>query len=350
MIALLQHISNQLADPSLSGSNSIVPAEEPPTSRDVRVTVFWMLSIIFSLSAALFGILAKQWIREYQKDVGDAPKKALIRRQLRYESFMYWKVPEIISSLPILVELAVILFFIGILDFLRGANIALFALVSGSIGLVLLFVSLTTALPTIFHLVIPNPIILKQVKTLPCAYRSPQAHAFRLLATPLSLMITWFRPSWTCRWLTTWLSVERYFSEAPYIFYFNFEGKAITWIRDNLVNSPRMANNLCHMLVQANDTTYAGEPGRENCVCKEHLRFVPAAFWDLSQFDMLPRETQAEAVLWALNFWECDSCSKPNIPEQYFGYPIIENNLDDMAFPNGEQRCVSFLQKRTDFP
>jgi hypothetical protein len=41
------------------------------TADAVRINIFWILSLIITLSAALIGILYKQCIHEYQRDTPD---------------------------------------------------------------------------------------------------------------------------------------------------------------------------------------------------------------------------------------------------------------------------------------
>lgn len=89
----------------------------------IRVNIFWFMSLILSFDSVLIGILCLQWIREFQRDVTHLThKEALVIRQIRYEGFMGWKVPEIIAMLPLLLQFAMILFFIGLIDFLFAKN------------------------------------------------------------------------------------------------------------------------------------------------------------------------------------------------------------------------------------
>ena len=81
----------------------------PPTSaRWINGLFFY--SLVLSLAAALFGILAKQWIREYLKwnaAIGD-PRENVLVRQIRFEAWRDWNVEGVLWSIPFLLELAMI--------------------------------------------------------------------------------------------------------------------------------------------------------------------------------------------------------------------------------------------------
>ncbi|KAI3605679.1 hypothetical protein WG66_011997 [Moniliophthora roreri] len=57
---------NKLILVQVNGPQSISfePTQFKPDASSIRINVFWFLSLIFSLTSALFGLLCKQWIRE----------------------------------------------------------------------------------------------------------------------------------------------------------------------------------------------------------------------------------------------------------------------------------------------
>ncbi|KAF8870118.1 hypothetical protein BD779DRAFT_1455972, partial [Infundibulicybe gibba] len=113
---ILLNISAQLAGQNITTS---VPPPFSPSSSSIRINIFWFLSLVFSFTAGLLGILCKQWLRHYQDDVSlPLPEQNFILRQFRYEGFTWWKVPNILDTLPLLLELGLVLFFIGLIDFL----------------------------------------------------------------------------------------------------------------------------------------------------------------------------------------------------------------------------------------
>ncbi|KAK7043849.1 hypothetical protein VNI00_008014 [Paramarasmius palmivorus] len=117
-VALLMQISMQLNASNIS--------ERPPFEADsssIRINCFSFLSLIFSLTSALFGLLCKQWVREHQRDTQTrTPGEALALRQLRRDSAEKWGVSSFVSALPILLEVALLFFFAGLLDLLWNRN------------------------------------------------------------------------------------------------------------------------------------------------------------------------------------------------------------------------------------
>ncbi|KAF9258666.1 hypothetical protein L218DRAFT_1004715 [Marasmius fiardii PR-910] len=81
----------------------------------VLINTVWFLSLVLTLVDALFAILCKQWIRELKRPATTtSPENALALHWLRHESFKRWRVPSVISYLPILLEVALFLFFVGL--------------------------------------------------------------------------------------------------------------------------------------------------------------------------------------------------------------------------------------------
>lgn len=68
-----------------------------------------------SLAAALFAMVAKQWLREYLMwtALSADPSEVVVLRQLRAEAWETWQVPFIIGAIPAFLEFAVILFLCG---------------------------------------------------------------------------------------------------------------------------------------------------------------------------------------------------------------------------------------------
>ncbi|KAF8907263.1 hypothetical protein CPB84DRAFT_1744647 [Gymnopilus junonius] len=116
---LLEQILVQLhnANPGNNSISMLLPSSPPfsPFATDVRVNMFWFMSLSLSLASVSVGILCMQWLSEFQRD---SPLDAISLRQLRYEGLIAWKVPDILMSLPILLYASLILFFIGLIDLL----------------------------------------------------------------------------------------------------------------------------------------------------------------------------------------------------------------------------------------
>jgi len=112
-VRLLAQLSQHLGTTNVTDSPSFVVTPDV-----IRINSFWFLSLIVTLSAALIGILCKQWIREYRRGSTTSSTTAFELRQLRHQSWEAWHVPDIISSTSVLLQLALLLFFAGVIDLL----------------------------------------------------------------------------------------------------------------------------------------------------------------------------------------------------------------------------------------
>ena len=158
-----------------------------PTSSDIRVNILWFLSLIFSLATVLIGIIALQWLREHLRPYTDLePQIAFSLHHLNVESLDRWYLPQIFTALPLLLQLALILFLAGVLDFLWSLNSAVFIPIAIAIGSTVLFLLWTTILPTTQALLLFfSRFPWGTMPRSPCPYRSPQSWAFHQLVQPL---------------------------------------------------------------------------------------------------------------------------------------------------------------------
>lgn len=192
--AILTVISQQMANSSAPTVSSVYPNGVPsiPSDSAIRINCFWFLSISLSLSAALLGILAKQWIQEFQRDAALPPDEALALRQLRFKGFNDWGVPQIVSIPPIILQVALLLFFAGVLDLLwsDGGHTSVALCVTVIVALISLFMIVTTTLPAIYHLchvrLELGRFVTVEIFKSPCPFKSPQSFmVFQLLRIPV---------------------------------------------------------------------------------------------------------------------------------------------------------------------
>ena len=88
----------------------------------VPVNSLWFASLVFSLATASFGMLVKQWLREYLACDYTSPQARLRIRQHRNPSLLAWRVFQIAAILPLLLQLSLALFFIGLCVFTWSIN------------------------------------------------------------------------------------------------------------------------------------------------------------------------------------------------------------------------------------
>ncbi|KAF9053036.1 hypothetical protein BJ165DRAFT_1607801 [Panaeolus papilionaceus] len=201
----LAHIASQLA------ANS---------THAFRINALFFLSLVVSLSTALFGILVLQWIRSYRKQETLSYPDLLGLRQCRYEGLMTWKVPQIVSVLPILLQFGLVVFFTGLVDFLHFLYPKLSIVIGVFVGLVILILVLTTILPSL--------ILLEKIddwnnaysrwlnRCRLCAYQSPQAWVFLQ-------SVCWILQNIICRLLAWWNSLPFLTCSQSASWYFKFQ-------------------------------------------------------------------------------------------------------------------------------
>jgi hypothetical protein len=83
----------------------------------VWLNSLWFSSLIFSLVASLGAILAKTWITEYAQSIeprGVTLQENVRRRHRRYAGAEHFSLTYMIAAIPILLHIALFLFFIGL--------------------------------------------------------------------------------------------------------------------------------------------------------------------------------------------------------------------------------------------
>ncbi|KAI0792709.1 hypothetical protein C8Q75DRAFT_692074, partial [Abortiporus biennis] len=126
-LRVLEQISLQIAGFAVTNgtSHSAIPAFSntpssfTPSSSAVRINALWFSSLVCSLITASLGILVKQWLREYMARDTISPRAHVRIRRFRLLGLLRWRVFEIASFLPLLLQVALALFLIGLGEFLR---------------------------------------------------------------------------------------------------------------------------------------------------------------------------------------------------------------------------------------
>lgn len=149
--ALLSEISLQLSRPNLKPTNQSRPLTEFQASEsDVRLNILWFLSLVLSLVIASLAIFVKQWLREYLNWECSSATERLRLRHIRYQGLLRWRVFEIAAFLPFLLQLSLILFLIGLSDFLRQLHPTVGWYITGFVVLWMAIFAATLIASTIF--------------------------------------------------------------------------------------------------------------------------------------------------------------------------------------------------------
>ena len=154
----LGNIYQVLADPNVTLSSVPTPvATPPPFSRPryaVWVNSLWFLSLVMSLSCALWATSLHQWARRYIRLTQPArcsPEKRARIRALFANGVEEMHVPWAVEGLPTLLHLSLFLFFGGLAIFLFNVDHDVFTCVFLWIVLFLIVYGLVTLLPFIRH-------------------------------------------------------------------------------------------------------------------------------------------------------------------------------------------------------
>lgn len=97
-------------------------------------------------------MMGKQWLREYMRwtKTSFGPEDLVFLRQIRFEAFMGWNVPAIISSIPALLEVSLLLFLAGLVVLLWTLNGIVAGVCTGFVSAVTFLTIVTTVLPAMF--------------------------------------------------------------------------------------------------------------------------------------------------------------------------------------------------------
>ncbi|KAK7038465.1 hypothetical protein R3P38DRAFT_2906124 [Favolaschia claudopus] len=156
-VLLLARISDQLAA-SANGTASPIPLpleldkDVAPTAAAWACNALWFLSLGLSLTCALIATLLEQWAREFlhRTDIHSAP---LIRA--RIFSFLYYglrrfNIHAVVDIIPLLLHLALLLFFSGLVAFLIPVNTAIAIIAAAMLLTVVTAYSVLTVFPLRF--------------------------------------------------------------------------------------------------------------------------------------------------------------------------------------------------------
>ncbi|PBK62393.1 hypothetical protein ARMSODRAFT_997255 [Armillaria solidipes] len=117
---LIQHaIANGSSVDTISSSPLNPSIVFVPATTDVWVNGLWFVSLFLSLTTAFVAVLVKQWLHHYVVLSSGTPCDRSFTRQFRYAGFQKWHVQVIIGLLPVLMHLALAIFLIGLVIFLR---------------------------------------------------------------------------------------------------------------------------------------------------------------------------------------------------------------------------------------
>ncbi|KAK7690107.1 hypothetical protein QCA50_006755 [Cerrena zonata] len=110
-------------------ANGVVLNQAGPqtTSPSFQLTVFvnvlWFLSLLFTIITASLGVFVKQWLQRYLNWQCTSSQERLRVRHVRHRGLLRFRVLQLAELLPILLQLALMLFLAGLVLFLLPVNV-----------------------------------------------------------------------------------------------------------------------------------------------------------------------------------------------------------------------------------
>ncbi|KAJ6449985.1 hypothetical protein C8R45DRAFT_849372, partial [Mycena sanguinolenta] len=149
-IAILAQISSQLHGGSNVSAIDVAPLlAVRPTSAAFVCNTLWFLSLGFSLVCALMATLVEQWARHFLHS--SEMKQSPITRA-RIFAYLYYGVERfgmyaLVQFIPLLMHISLLLFFVGLIAFLRPINAAVAVLAAAMLASISVAYLYLTVLP-----------------------------------------------------------------------------------------------------------------------------------------------------------------------------------------------------------
>jgi hypothetical protein len=152
-----------------------VPPDFSPPDHIVIVNALFYASLGVMILAAFVAMLIKSWVREFDRGLRamTLPEQRAKTREFRYLGMERWKLPEMVGILPLLIQISLFLFSIGLIFFLFHISWPSFGVTTGIFGVGVLYYTITTSI-SVF--VTSSPFHSPLSRTLGMVYR--HAHAY----------------------------------------------------------------------------------------------------------------------------------------------------------------------------
>jgi hypothetical protein len=133
----------------------VLPAPSAnPSSPVIIVIILWFVSLVLSLLSALFSIFVKQWLHTYAKwtEVAHSNlQQGLILRGFYQANFKAWRIPTIFTALGVLLQVALVLFVIGLVTYLWTLNFVVSSVLSFFALLMVVLSAIVIILPVFYE-------------------------------------------------------------------------------------------------------------------------------------------------------------------------------------------------------
>ncbi|KAI0333660.1 hypothetical protein GY45DRAFT_224355 [Cubamyces sp. BRFM 1775] len=184
ILATLQVISAHM---QASPNTSVVVVSEDTAHRGrdgpfnaptyaIWINSLWFSALVCTLSASSLAIMVRQWLRQYSSGLSGNSRTIARLRQYRFDNLHRWRVPLIVTLLPVILQLALILFLVGLLIFLWSLHRVVAVITSSFITATFICIAATTILPAM---------------KADCPYQSPQARCLFVTLRFLGQVASW---------------------------------------------------------------------------------------------------------------------------------------------------------------
>jgi len=128
-----------------------VPADFSPPEHIVVVNALFYASLGFMVLAAFIAMLIKSWVREFDHGLQamSIPEQRAKTREFRYLGMERWKLPEMVETLPLLIQISLLLFSIGLVIFLFHISKPSFGVTTTILGIGILYYVMTTSISVV---------------------------------------------------------------------------------------------------------------------------------------------------------------------------------------------------------
>jgi len=160
-----------------------VPADFSPPEYIVVVNALFYASLGVMILAAFIAVLIKSWVWEFDRGLRAMSllEQRAKTREFRYLGMERWKLPEMVAVLPLLIQLSLLRFSIGLVAFLFQISTPSFSITMVIFGVGVLYYAITTSI-SVF--VASSPFHSPLSRTLGAAHRyvhnysCPSIHMF----------------------------------------------------------------------------------------------------------------------------------------------------------------------------
>ncbi|KAJ7315103.1 hypothetical protein DFH08DRAFT_715926 [Mycena albidolilacea] len=124
-VAAISQVSQQLA--AISNSRTFVPPTQAPftpSTESLVCNALWFISLSLSLTCALLATLVEQWAQEFLHKTEMRPSTVCRARIFSYLYFglKRFRMHTTVDAIPFLLHASLLLFFAGLVTFLRPVN------------------------------------------------------------------------------------------------------------------------------------------------------------------------------------------------------------------------------------